>query len=34
MPTCDINDLTDLDILRGQFYMYTGDDWQEYIDEA
>ena len=34
MPTYDINDPTDLDILRGQFNMYTGDDWQEYIDEA
>lgn len=34
MPTYDINDPTDLDILRGQFNMYTGDDWQEYIDVA
>lgn len=34
MPTYDINDPTDLDILRGQFNMYTADDWQEYIDEA
>ena len=34
MPTYDINDSTDLDILRGQFNMYTADDWQEYIDEA
>ena len=34
MPEYDINDPTDLDILRGQFNMYTGDDWQEYIDEA
>jgi len=30
----DINDPTDLDILRGQFDMYTADDWQEYIDQA
>jgi len=30
----DINDPTDLDILRGQFDMYTADDWQEYIDLA
>lgn len=34
MPEYDINDPTDLDIIRGQFNMYTGDDWQEYIDEA
>lgn len=34
MPTYDINDPTDLDILRGQFNMYTADDWQEYIEEA
>ncbi len=34
MPTYDINDPTDLDILRGQFNMYTSDDWQEYIEEA
>jgi len=34
MPTYDINDPTDLDILRGQFNMYTADDWQEYIELA
>jgi len=34
MPEYDINDPTDLDIIRGQFNMYTADDWQEYIDEA
>jgi len=34
MPIYDINDPTDLDIIRGQFNMYTADDWQEYIDEA
>lgn len=34
MPEYDINDPTDLDILRGQFNMYTADDWQEYIDQA
>ena len=34
MPTYDINDPTDLDIIRGQFNMYTADDWQEYIELA
>jgi len=34
MPDYDLNDPTDLDIVRGQFNMYTADDWQEYIEEA
>ena len=34
MPTYDLNDPTDLDIMRAQFNMYTADDWQEYIDDA
>ena len=34
MTKYDINDPTDLDIMRGQFDMYTADDWQEYIDLA
>ena len=34
MPNLDINDPTDLDILRGQFNMLTADEWQEYIELA
>lgn len=34
MPTYDLNDPTDLDIMRGQFNMYTADDWEEYIELA
>jgi len=34
MPTYDLNDPTDLDIMRGQFNMYTADDWDEYIEIA
>lgn len=34
MPDLDINDPTDLDIMRGQFNMLTADDWEEYIVEA
>lgn len=34
MSNYDPNDPTDLDIMRGQFNMYSGDDWQEYIEEA
>ena len=34
MPEYDLQDPTDLDIMRGQFNMYTSDDWQEYIEEA
>ncbi len=32
MPEYDINDPTDLDIVRAQFNMLTADDWQEYIE--
>ncbi len=34
MPEYDLNDPTDLDIIRGQFNMYTADDWEEYIQLA
>ena len=34
MPEYDLQDPTDLDIMRGQFDMNTADDWQEYIDLA
>ncbi len=34
MPEYDLQDPTDQDIMRGQFNMYTPEDWQEYIDEA
>ena len=31
MAKYDINDPTDLDILRGQFDMLTHEEWEEYI---
>jgi len=34
LPNFDLQDPTDLDIMRGQFDMNTADDWQEYIDIA
>jgi len=34
MATYDLNDPTDLDIMRGQFNMLTAEEWQDYIDEA
>lgn len=34
MAEYDLNDPTDLDIMRGQFDMYTADDWEEYIELA
>jgi len=34
MPEYDLQDPTDLDILRGQFNMYTADEWLEYVEEA
>jgi len=34
MPTYDINDPTDLDILRGHFNMVSADEWDEYIEIA
>jgi len=34
VPKYDLQDPTDLDIMRGEFDMYTADEWQEYIDLA
>lgn len=34
MPKYDINDPTDLDIMRAQFNMYTREEWDEYIELA
>lgn len=34
MPDFDLQDPTDLDIMRGQFDMNTVEDWQEYIELA
>ncbi|MDA8693531.1 hypothetical protein N9L92_05650 [Saprospiraceae bacterium] len=34
MAEYDINDPTDLDIMKGTFDMYTADDWDEYINAA
>lgn len=34
MTEYDLNDPTDLDIMRGQFNMYTAEEWQEYIEIA
>lgn len=34
MPEYDINDPTDLDIMKGTFDMYTAEDWEEYINAA
>jgi len=34
MPNYDLNDPTDLDILRGQFNMISADEWEEYIEVA
>lgn len=34
MPKFDLQDPTDIDIMKGQFDMYTADDWQEYIELA
>lgn len=31
MPNYDINDPTDLDIMRAQFDMVTREEWDEYI---
>jgi hypothetical protein len=31
MPEYDINDPTDLDILRAQFNMVSADEWDDYI---
>lgn len=34
MPEYDMNDPTDLDIMRGQFNMISADEFDEYIEEA
>lgn len=34
MAKYDLTDPTDVDIMRGQFNMYSADDWQEYIELA
>jgi len=34
MPKYDINDPTDLDIIRAQFDMITHEEWEEYIELA
>jgi len=34
MAKYDLQDPTDLDIMRGQFNMYTADDWEAYIEQA
>lgn len=34
MATYDINDPTDVDIMRGQFDMITHKEWDEYIELA
>ena len=34
MPEYDINDPTDLDIMRAQFNMVSADEWDEYIELA
>ncbi len=34
MSKYDINDPTDLDIMRGQFDMISHEEWQDYIDLA
>jgi exodeoxyribonuclease V alpha subunit len=34
MAEYDINDPTDLDIMKGTFDMYSADDWEEYINAA
>jgi len=31
MPKYDLNDPTDLDIVKGQFDMITHEEWEEYI---
>lgn len=34
MAEYDINDPTDLDIMRGQFDMISHEEWEEYIEVA
>jgi len=34
MPVYDINDPTDLDIMRAQFDIISNGEWEDYIDIA
>ncbi len=34
MPEFDLQDPTDISIMRGQFNMLNAEDWQEYIELA
>lgn len=34
MPKYDINDPTDLDIVKGQFDMISHEEWEDYIELA
>jgi hypothetical protein len=34
MAEYNLNDPTDLDIMKGTFDMYSADDWEEYINAA
>jgi len=34
MSKLDINDPTDLDILKGQFDMVSREEWEEYVEQA
>jgi hypothetical protein len=34
MPTYDLQDPTDLDIMRGTFDSYSSGDWEKYIELA
>lgn len=34
MPEYDLQDPTDLDIMKGEFNMYNAEEWQEYIELA
>lgn len=34
MDKYDINDPTDIDIMRAEFDGYTADDWDDYIEDA
>jgi len=34
LPKYDLQDPTDLDIMRSEFNMYTHEEWQEYIEVA
>lgn len=34
MPKYDINDPTDLDIMRAQFDIISGNEWEEYLELA